>query len=120
MKAQQVPKKLGRRVHQRLREELLAVETKSPTMVELDALSYLDCVVREMMGPHVPMQHEVPLKALMFTLLRAFEFELPVDPKDITTIRMFTQRPALRTELSKGGQMPLVVRPYGRTILGWP
>ncbi|KAI8968082.1 cytochrome P450 [Trametes punicea] len=235
----------NRRVQEKLREELLAVETESPTMDELNALPYLDCVLREMMRLYAPvtltlrtakendviptsepfvdrygkLQHEIriakgnrvmisifelhhskaiwgddalefrhvdimlfashkrcvnqathtssrperwenppeelsnipgvwghmltfsagthacigyrfslgELKALMFTLLRAFEFELPVDPKDITTIGMFTQKPALRTELSKGGQMPLVIRRTcvpraleGRTTLGWP
>ncbi|KAJ7734831.1 cytochrome P450 [Mycena metata] len=38
----------------RLREEVLALSTDTPTMEELDALPYLDCVVRETMRLHAP------------------------------------------------------------------
>jgi cytochrome P450 len=42
------------RVQTKLREELLAVETDTPTMDELNALPYLDMVVRETMRIHAP------------------------------------------------------------------
>ncbi|KAH9891037.1 cytochrome P450 [Cubamyces lactineus] len=54
------------------------------------------------------------LKALVFTLVRAFEFELAGTPDDITMVGMFTQRPALKSELATGAQMKLIVRPYVR------
>ncbi|KAJ7260996.1 cytochrome P450 [Mycena rebaudengoi] len=38
----------------RLRDELLTVSTDNPTMDELNALSYLDCVVRETLRLHAP------------------------------------------------------------------
>ncbi|KAJ6560690.1 cytochrome P450 [Mycena sp. CBHHK59/15] len=38
----------------RLRAELLRVETENPTMDELNALPYLDCVVRETLRVHAP------------------------------------------------------------------
>ncbi|KAI0336186.1 cytochrome P450 [Cubamyces sp. BRFM 1775] len=54
------------------------------------------------------------LKALIFTLVRAFEFELACAPEDVTMVGMFTQRPAVSSEPAKGAQMPLIVRPYSR------
>lgn len=38
----------------KLREELLSVDTDSPTMEELNSLSYLECVVREALRLHAP------------------------------------------------------------------
>ncbi|KIJ41087.1 hypothetical protein M422DRAFT_60506 [Sphaerobolus stellatus SS14] len=43
---------LDQKVQQKLREELLRVETESPTMDELNALPYLDAVVKETMRLH--------------------------------------------------------------------
>ncbi|KAI0828299.1 cytochrome P450 [Trametes gibbosa] len=54
----------------------------------------------------------VELKALIFTLVRAFTFEFAADPADVTTIGMFTQRPALQSEVAKGAQLPFLIRPY--------
>ncbi|PVG01535.1 cytochrome P450 [Serendipita vermifera] len=51
------------------------------------------------------------MKAILLYLIRAFEFELPVDPKDITHKSMITTRPALRSEPDKGSQLPMIVRP---------
>ncbi|KAI9068013.1 cytochrome P450 [Trametes sanguinea] len=194
---------------QKLREELLAVPTDSPTMDELAALPYLDRVVRETLRLYAPVtwtlraadvddvipvsepyvdrngkvRHEIriargnriifsvlavhhskaiwgedalefkperwenppetiseipsvwghlltfssgphgcigyrlslaELRALMFVLLRAFEFELAVKPDEVTGVGMFTQRPGLRSEVAKGAQLPLIVRPYVR------
>ncbi|KAL1939460.1 hypothetical protein VTO73DRAFT_10016 [Trametes versicolor] len=189
----------------KLREELLAVETDTPTMDELMALPYLDMVIREALRVHAPVPrsmrvamkddmiplsapftdrngnvqdhvkvlagspivipiltlnrskaiwgedaHEfrperwesppdtvssipgvwghmltflggpracigyrfslVEMKALIFTLVRAFEFELAVDPADIKKGGGIVQRPMLRSEPEKGNQMPLLVR----------
>ncbi|KAF7294573.1 hypothetical protein MIND_00993800 [Mycena indigotica] len=43
----------------RLREELLAVPSESPTMDEINALPYLDCVVRETLRIHAPLPSTV-------------------------------------------------------------
>lgn len=50
------------------------------------------------------------MKALIFTLVRAFEFELGVDVADIKKGGGIVQRPMLRSEPEKGNQMPLLVR----------
>ncbi|KII91550.1 hypothetical protein PLICRDRAFT_51689 [Plicaturopsis crispa FD-325 SS-3] len=52
----------------------------------------------------------VEIKALLFTLVRAFEFEPAVPASDITKKTTITQRPILRSEPEKGGQMPLFIR----------
>jgi hypothetical protein len=53
------------------------------------------------------------MKALLFALVRAFEFELAVPAKDITaTSRSIVQRPLLITEAHKGSQLPLFIKPY--------
>ena len=54
------------------------------------------------------------MKALVFTLIRAFEFEFAVPEDDIEGIGAFIQRPGLRSERDKGGQLPLLVRPVLR------
>ena len=52
------------------------------------------------------------IKAVLFTLVRQFVFELGVAPEDVTAVGMLTQRPALKSELEVGPQLPLLVRPY--------
>ncbi|KAH9847043.1 cytochrome P450 [Lenzites betulinus] len=197
-------------VQKKLREELLSVETDTPTMDELMALPYLDAVVRECLRLHAPVPRsmrvaqkddviplgtpvidrygntldhiEVPagspivipiltlnqdktlwgedalefrperwenlpeavsgipgvwghmltflggpracigyrfslveMKALLFTLIRAFEFELAVSPEDIKKAAGIVQRPVLRSDPKGGIQMPLfVTRVNGR------
>ncbi|KAJ7099283.1 cytochrome P450 [Mycena belliarum] len=192
----------------RLRDELLAVATDTPTMDELNALPYLDCVVRETLRVHAPVPstsrvatqddvvplatpftdvngdvHEsirvkkgqaimipilamnrdrgiwgedalefiperwekqtvsnaipgvwghmmtflggpracigyrfslVEMKALLFTLIRAFEFELAVPLADVGKRSAIVQRPFLRSETERGNQMPLLVRRHVR------
>jgi cytochrome P450 len=41
-------------VQTRLRDELLTVSTDNPSMDELNALPFLDCVVRETLRLHAP------------------------------------------------------------------
>ncbi|KAJ7891297.1 cytochrome P450 [Mycena olivaceomarginata] len=192
----------------RLRNELLTVATDEPTMDELNALPYLDCVVRETLRIHAPVPatmrvatqddivplaqpftdiygtvHEtlkvtkgqtimipiltmnrdpaiwgpdsmefiperweseisnalpgvwghmlsflggpracigyrfslVEMKALLFTLVRAFEFELAVPASDIGKKTSVVQRPIVRSEPTAGNQMPLLIKSYVRS-----
>lgn len=55
------------------------------------------------------------IKALLFTLIRAFEFELAVPPQDIAKKAGIVQRPFVVTEPNAGNQMPLLVKPYNRS-----
>ncbi|CDO71507.1 hypothetical protein BN946_scf184910.g6 [Trametes cinnabarina] len=57
----------------------------------------------------------VEMKALIFTLVRAFEFELAVPPSEIKKKDGIVQRPALRGDPSGNPQMPLLVRRYNPT-----
>ncbi|TFK34906.1 cytochrome P450 [Crucibulum laeve] len=193
-------------VQKKLRDELLTVSTDNPTMDELNALPYLDAVVRETLRIHAPVpstirvamkddilpvnkpftdtkgrvQTGIPIKkgqtilvpilamnrdrsiwgddasefkperwesvpeaagsvpgvwgnmltflggpracigyrfslvemkALLFTLVRAFELELAVPAKDLTKKSSVVQRPVVITEPDKN-QMPLLIRPY--------
>lgn len=52
------------------------------------------------------------MKALLFTLVRAFEFELAVPPEDIVKRSTIVQRPVLVSDPDGGNQMPLLVKPY--------
>lgn len=54
------------------------------------------------------------MKALVFALVRAFEFELAVPAEDLIKKTGIVQRPLVRTEMEKGTQMPLIVKPYHR------
>ena len=52
------------------------------------------------------------MKVPLFTLIRAFEFELAVPAKDIHTKQSIVQRPVVASEMELGSQMPLLIRPY--------
>ncbi len=54
------------------------------------------------------------MKALLFTLVRAFEFDLAVPASDITKRSNITQRPLVLSEKDKGNQMPLLVTMHER------
>jgi hypothetical protein len=54
------------------------------------------------------------MKALIFTLVRALEFELAVPAKDIVKKSAIVQRPVLLTDPDGGNQMPLLIKPYSR------
>ncbi len=54
------------------------------------------------------------MKALLFALVRAFEFELAVPASDIQKKTSIVQRPLLRSAPEQGSQMPLLVRRFKR------
>ncbi|KAJ7088434.1 cytochrome P450 [Mycena belliarum] len=57
----------------------------------------------------------VELKALLFTLIRAFEFEAAVPKGGIASVTSgLLQRPAVLAEAEKGSGLPLILRPVGR------
>ena len=55
------------------------------------------------------------MKALLFVLLRAFEFELAVPVAEIQKKSAIVQRPLLRSAPEKGSQMPMIIRRHKRT-----
>jgi len=56
----------------------------------------------------------VEMKALLFTLVRAFEFQLAVSPSEIKKKSTIVQRPVLASDPDGKNQMPLLVKPYQR------
>ncbi|KAI0650938.1 cytochrome P450 [Trametes meyenii] len=54
------------------------------------------------------------LKSFLFSLVREFEFELAVPAADIVPVGTLIQRPNVRSELDKGAQLPLLIRPHAR------
>lgn len=52
------------------------------------------------------------MKALIYTLIRAFEFELAVPVADIRSKQTLVSRPIVLSEPEAGAQMPLLVRAY--------
>ncbi|CAK5263997.1 unnamed protein product [Mycena citricolor] len=56
----------------------------------------------------------VEMKALLFTLVRAFEFELAVPIEDIGKKSTIVQRPILKSDPKAKHQLPLIVKPHVR------
>ncbi|KAF9235966.1 cytochrome P450 [Melanogaster broomeanus] len=56
----------------------------------------------------------VEMKAILFTLVRAFEFELAVPASEIGTCSLVAQRTFLRSDPTKKPQLPLLLKPYQR------
>ncbi|CCM00981.1 uncharacterized protein FIBRA_03029 [Fibroporia radiculosa] len=57
----------------------------------------------------------IEMKALIFSLIRAFEFQPAVPYEAITRKLAIVQRPYVRGEMEKGSQLPLLIRRYQRT-----
>ncbi|KAI9463999.1 cytochrome P450 [Lactarius psammicola] len=53
----------------------------------------------------------IEMKAIIFSFVRAFDFELAVPPSEITGRTMIVTRPFLTSNPDKGPQLPLVIRP---------
>ncbi|KAH7910533.1 cytochrome P450 [Hygrophoropsis aurantiaca] len=56
----------------------------------------------------------IEMKALLFTLVRAFEFTLAVSGDDIAKKSVIVQRPYVRSEPGSSSQMPVFIKPYQR------
>jgi len=54
----------------------------------------------------------VEMKAMLYVLIRAFEFELAVPPNEIAKKMSIVQRPAVRSEPKGGNKLPLILKPY--------
>ena len=52
------------------------------------------------------------MKALLFILVRAFEFDLAVPASDVKKKQTIVQRTVIVSEPEAGNQMPLLIRPY--------
>ncbi|KAH0833995.1 cytochrome P450 [Lanmaoa asiatica] len=57
----------------------------------------------------------VEIKAILFTLVRAFEFKPAVPPNEVIRKSLILSRPALRSDPKSDPQLPLLVTPYKRT-----
>ncbi|KAI0037047.1 cytochrome P450 [Vararia minispora EC-137] len=53
----------------------------------------------------------IEMKALLFSIVRSFEFELGVSPADIVSKTMVVTRPTIASHTSAGAQLPLVIWP---------
>ncbi|KAH9940395.1 cytochrome P450 [Epithele typhae] len=65
-------------------------------------------------GPHACIGYRfaiVEMKALLFTLLRAFEFELAVPADEVVPVGIFISRPGLRADRAAGPRLPMRLRP---------
>ena len=52
------------------------------------------------------------MKVLLFTLLRAFEFDMAVPVEDVKKVFIIVTRPLLESEREKGNQLPMLIKPY--------
>ena len=52
------------------------------------------------------------MKALLFTLVRAFEFELAVPASEIGKRSAIVQRPILLSDPDRKAQLPMLFKPY--------
>ncbi|EIN09227.1 cytochrome P450 [Punctularia strigosozonata HHB-11173 SS5] len=66
-------------------------------------------------GPRNCIGHKfsvIEMKAIIFVLVRAFEFSLATKPEDIIKKWAIVARPVVASEPNEGNQLPLLVRPY--------
>ena len=52
------------------------------------------------------------MKAILFALVRAFEFELAVPAQDVVSKQMIVSRPFVTSKPDNGSQLPLIIKPY--------
>jgi hypothetical protein len=51
------------------------------------------------------------MKAILFSFVRSFDFELAIPASQITRKTMIVARPFVASELERGPQLPLIIRP---------
>lgn len=49
------------------------------------------------------------MKAILFTLIRAFEFNLAIPREDIIKKSAIVQRPFVKSDMKAGSQLPLLI-----------
>jgi cytochrome P450 len=76
---------IDQRIQSTLRDELIAVPTETPTMDELNALPYLDAVVRETLRTHspVPMSVRMAMRDDTIPVAKAWKDKKGVDQFEI-------------------------------------
>lgn len=52
------------------------------------------------------------MKALLFALIRAFEFELAIPTQNVLSKSTLIQRPMVAGDMGYGSQMPLLIKAY--------
>jgi len=57
------------------------------------------------------------MKAILFTIVRAFEFDLAVPPAGIIKKTSIVQRPVLATDPNGHSQMPLLIKRYNPALM---
>jgi len=65
-------------------------------------------------GPHACIGYRfslVEMKAILFSFVRSFDFELAVPPGQITRKTMIVGRPFLTSDPKSGPQLPIIIRP---------
>jgi len=60
---------------------------------------------------HSSDNHLCRIKALLFTLVRGFEFELALPAEDIVRTTAVVGRPTILSNPAAGSQLPLLIRP---------
>jgi len=53
----------------------------------------------------------IRMKAILFSFVRSFDFELAVPPTEITRKTMIVGRPFLTSDPQSGPQLPIIIRP---------
>jgi hypothetical protein len=51
------------------------------------------------------------MKAMLFTLVRDFEFELAISPEDVGRRNNIVARPYIASDPESGSQLPMLIRP---------
>ena len=78
-------------------------------------IQILGCRVRSLLYPGLTeSQRQRRMKALLFTLIRAFEFQLAVPASDIKGKTSVVQRPVIASDPGGKNQLPLLIKAYQR------
>lgn len=99
-------------IQNKLREELLSVETETPSMDELNALPYLESVVRETMRLHAPVSSTFRISAKddLIPLEKPYQDQSGILRHEIPSVFLFffsflVVIKLLLYSISKGGEM---------------